>query len=474
VWIHPKRNADIALRAGDQHLTYEALHAKIAEKMFLLNSNTLTGLRIALDVPESFTLIEWTAANWNVGNTVLILDQRLKSEEKELRLKDFSPDMIISNFTRKNTSAVSVFEADIPVYLEDYNIERRYRKGEQEDFHANDWPLLAMYSSGSTGLPKQILRSRCSLEEELIQYGQEPMIPGEDSSVLCLASVSHAFGLLSACIHTLRVGGSIHFPTILNPNELLRQIKQHRITHIYGVLFHFQLLERSLTRLAEIHSPPLCLSSGGLVPLTLFERYQQAGVSIGSQYGMSEVGYIAVDISGNKPGFCGPIAEHHRWQLDEDGQFLIDLQNNPYVKEQPNWQAAEGGGRLLTQDLVSLDSDRHIAIQGRANRQVSIGGIKVNLEEVEQKLSSHPHIDQCCILGVDHPVYGTYLEAYLVWNELGEVPISQLKSWLQEVSADYKIPRTYRVIEEMPMSASGKILRGELLKESLNGYQSTG
>lgn len=107
------------------------------------------------------------------------------------------------------------------------------------------------------------------------------------------------------------------------------------------------------------------------------------------------------------------------------------------------------------------------------NRQVSIGGLKVNLEEVEARLAEHPHIAQCCVVGNMHPVYGTYLEAFVVWNESGELPFTEIKAWLAAGMADYKIPKAISVVQEIPTSPSGKVLRGELIKGSQNDYQTT-
>ncbi len=472
MWIHPKRNADIALQTENYCLTYETLHEQIGHKLYLLNSNALNGLRVALDLPESFTLIQWTGANWLAGNTVLILDQRLKPAEKEWRLRDFSPDIVISCLEQPS-GTMQTFQAEVPVIVEDYNIERRYRS-EQQATIESEQAMLVLYSSGSTGMAKQICRTRSSLEQELTQYAKEPLSPDEHSAVLCMASVTHAYGLLSACFHTLHVGGTVHVPALVKPAELVRIVEQHQITHMYGVLFHYQLLEGSLKKLADTGCKPICLSSGGSLPVALIERYKEAGLSLGNQYGMSELGYIAVDFTGAKPGYAGPVASHHRWSLDETGQLVITLDQSPYSATQQNWQPAPSGGKLLTQDIAVMNEHGHISIQGRVNRQVSVGGLKVDLDEVEQKLATHPHLEGCCVVGMDHPVYGTMIEAFIVWNDNGELPFAELKSWLRIELADYKIPRGFRAVEEIPVSATGKVLRGELIKESWHGYQTTG
>lgn len=143
-------------------------------------------MSIAIDLPESFTLIQWAIANWSVGNTVLILD-RLKEAEKQQRLEHFSPDMIISGFTPPDSNGIPAFRPEVSVQLQDYDIESRYRAVRHV---AEERPLLALYSSGSSGLPKRIVRSRSSLEEEIKQYGLEPHAPEEDSRVLCLVPVT--------------------------------------------------------------------------------------------------------------------------------------------------------------------------------------------------------------------------------------------------------------------------------------------
>lgn len=454
----------------DHSLTYAQLHERIDGCMYVLNSNKLTNMSIAIDLPESFTLIGWVIANWNVGNTVLILDPRLKDAEKRERLERFSPDMIISALTAPNAFGLPVFQPESSVQIQDYDIESRYRTCSRG---AEERPLLALYSSGSSGLPKQVVRSRSSLEEEMKQYGLEPGAPDEESRVLCLVPVSHSFGLLSACLHTLCKGGTVLFPAVSLPKEIVRMIGRYNVTHVYGVRFHYQMIDGELAELAGTNVRPIFLSSGGTLLASLTERYRQFGFTLTEQYGMSEVGYISVDFAGRRRGFAGPIADHHRWRVETDGQLLLELARSPYTGKQSNWTPLGSGGLLYTQDIVELDANHYVSILARANRIVSVGGLKVDLEEVERKLSEHASVNLCCVVGTEHPVYGTFLEAFVEWNENGELPGSELRSWLGLSLADYKIPKAIRTVERIPTSPAGKVLRGELIKERSNERQTT-
>lgn len=473
MWIHAQYNDNPALIFEAHTISYAEMQEKIGHMMLLLNSNQLTGMRMAIDLPDSFTLIQWTIANWNVGNCVMLLDQRLKPSERAWRVADYAPDMIMTSLT-STAGGIQPFQPEVPVQIQDYNIERRYETDGKQETDKDDPMLLVMYSSGSTGIPKRIIRSASSIQAELSQYSGEPHAPEAGSRVLCLAPLTHAYGLLSACLHTLYAGGTVYIPPVLRPLELARLIEAHAITHVFGVQFHYQLLEKAWRHADPPVKPPICVCSGGPLSHELADRYRRLGIRLTEQYGMSEVGYIAVDFTGRASGSVGPIADHHRWRIDDEGQLVLELPRNPYGTSQANWISTDEGGLLETQDLVSLDELHHLTVIGRMNRQVSIGGLKVNLEEIELQLNGHPHIAQCCVVDNAHPVYGTYLEAFIVWNHRGEVPIPELKNWLAAMIADYKIPRMIHVVPDIPTSPSGKILRGELMKGSPNDYQTTG
>jgi|GEM_PF-3128952 len=530
-----------ALRCGGVTVSYGELAGRVADKRSRLEREAAGASRLAIDLPDSFALLEWALAAWTLQTCVLILDQRLTASEKELRLAAFAPDAIIQSaeppaggllalfrhevadriavhdgfaaFRREASAAVAAEAgpdaggaaraadggfAEAAWYAGDGAAhmaggQRERGQGQTECMEQTDWvndgqalqrlepaagqasplPALVLFSSGSTGLPKMIVRTFASLEREWAHYHCEAGAPGADSRVLCLVPVSHSFGMLSATAATLRQGGLVLFAEDPKPQHLLAVLEREAVTHVYGVAFHYQMLARELERRTpELPAKPLLLSSGGPLPAALIAKYGETfGLPLGQQYGMSEVGYIAVDFAGNRPGSVGRLSPHIAAACLEDNQLAISLPQSPYVVEQLNWCAGEGpAGTLLTQDIVRLDEEGYLYIQSRSNDQVSIGGLKVNLQEVESELNKHPLVKESCVVAYEHAVAGSVLEAFVVWREPERPGVfAELGPWLRERMADYKVPRRFRAIERIPVSPAGKINKGELIKECLHG-----
>ncbi|WP_051287220.1 class I adenylate-forming enzyme family protein [Paenibacillus taiwanensis] len=464
-----------AIQVGSWTQSYAELQRAVHDKMELLQSLDNKSGKVALDLPDSGTFLEWALAAWGSEQCIMILDQRLTAAEKEARLQQYRPAVVIGSDTGAGVAPTFQVEVPYQVRLCSEQEEAPDSNTLQETKHHQ--LALVLFSSGSTGIPKLIRRDRASLLTEWSSYSEEEGSPNEHARVLCLVPVSHTFGLVSAVVHTLRCGGTIVFPEMIKPRAIVDQIAEQSITHMYGVAFHYQLLLTELEQRRHMlpGKLPLMLCSGGPLPAQLLQQYEdKLHVGIGQQYGMSEVGYIAVNFRALHPGSVGSIAKHLSWIIDEERQLGIELPCSPYVTQQHNWiphqeassnrvQPAEG--ILLTEDLVSMDESGCLTITGRANDLVSIGGLKVKITEVEHTLRGHPDIHDCCVIALPHPIYGHILEAFIVWGPERWLSFDQLTQWLKQHLADYKIPRKFRVVEHIPTSAAGKILKGQLMKE---------
>ncbi|MFD2670779.1 class I adenylate-forming enzyme family protein [Marinicrinis sediminis] len=506
-----------ALQHGNWSRSYEQLSQGIQQKIARLDELDRRVDKLAVDLPDSPALVEWVYAAASRKLTITILDPRLTEADKQLRLQHFGPDAVVSWQREKEAVAGSIagfypHAADVlslqpvpsmksersahPVKSaktdENEKIEKPAESANQSERAVESsqerpvWETqrdggMVLFSSGSTGMPKSILRPLKAMERELQVYTAEPGAPDADSRVLCLVPLSHSYGLLSATLSTLLQGGTVYFPERLHPGQIAEQIDKDRLTHVYGVAFHYQLLAKGLPerspddRQADAISNLKLLSSGGKLPDALITEYEEKfGWRIGQQYGMSEVGYMAVDFYGEGAGTVGPVARHHQISTRE-GELVIHLPSSPYMEPQPNWEPGESDdqqGVLYTQDLVQFDDMDRLIIAGRVNDQVSVGGLKVRLSEIEAAACSHPLVAQSCVVSTEHAVFGTVLTLFVVWEEACERPMErQLKDWLASRLASYKVPKRIQTTARIPVSPAGKIIKAELLKELKDGTE---
>jgi acyl-coenzyme A synthetase/AMP-(fatty) acid ligase len=142
----------------------------------------------------------------------------------------------------------------------------------------------------------------------------------------------------------------------------------------------------------------------------------------------------------------GVVVREHKGELD------IALEESPYLFDSGGTQYADGW--LHTRDRVTVDGTGAVRVHGRADSLVVIGGLKVDLIEVENVLRRHPAVEQAVL------VHEGVTEAYVALAAGDERPSAEeLLRWCRERLADYKLPRVIRLLESLPRTANGKLVR---------------
>jgi acyl-coenzyme A synthetase/AMP-(fatty) acid ligase len=171
-------------------------------------------------------------------------------------------------------------------------------------------------------------------------------------------------------------------------------------------------------------------------------------VPLGSMYGMTELGVIATDLTGELAPAVEPAPG---MQLRvADGELQVAMPASPYVGliDETRWV----DGWLRTRDAAAMDDQTGlVTILGRLDSQVSIGGLKVDLTEVEQTIGALAEV-AACVVSFDEAI-----EAYLVLTDGAE--LSSVQAALADQLAAYKRPRRIYVLAALPRTATGKNVR---------------
>jgi fatty-acyl-CoA synthase len=109
-----------------------------------------------------------------------------------------------------------------------------------------------------------------------------------------------------------------------------------------------------------------------------------------------------------------------------------------------------------------LDEQGRLFVVGRDDEMIVSGGENVYPIEVEKTLAAHPDVAEAAVLGVDDEQYGQRLAAFVVLAPDASATPDSLKQHVRENLANYKVPREILVLDELPRSSTGKILRNEL------------
>jgi acyl-CoA synthetase (AMP-forming)/AMP-acid ligase II len=119
-------------------------------------------------------------------------------------------------------------------------------------------------------------------------------------------------------------------------------------------------------------------------------------------------------------------------------------------------------GWLMSGDLGYLDADGHLWIVGRQKEMIIRGGHNVVPGEVEAALFEHPAVAEAAVAGIPHPVLGEDVGAWVVLRETTD--LDQLRGFLLERLADYKVPRRITVLDALPRNESGKVVKSLLVQ----------
>jgi acyl-coenzyme A synthetase/AMP-(fatty) acid ligase len=429
-------DAEVCLRLGDA-IDRATLRRAVDDRVAALAAAGLrSGGSVALHLPPSFTYIANLLAAWRIGAQVSLLDHRLTPYEVDHTLSRLGPQVLVTT------------DGSVPGGLRVYH-DVAERLVPRDGRPADTDHVLLQLSSGSTGPSKVIGRTADSLVAEVRRYAQMDGVPLGGERVVLLASIVHVLGLVGGLLYCLHAGVELVLPDRLTGDAVLRAVEGGSApTTIIGVPFHIELL-------ASVERPPALpqlkrMTTGGeLVRAEVSRRFvDRYGVILGNMYGMTEVGVIATDLYGRTRPAVSPapgIAVR-----EQGGELLIGLPSSPYVglADPTRWV----DGWLHTRDAGTVDPETGLVrILGRLDSQVSVGGLKVDLTEVEHALAGLPGVQAAVV------TYDGGIEAFAVIPD--PVAAANVERDLAERLAAYKRPRTIHVVDQLPRTATGKLVR---------------
>ena len=401
---------------------------------------TAAGLRrggsIALNLPPSLAFVVSLLAAWRIGVQTALLDHRLTPYEIDRALQRLAPQVVVTAAQLGGGALRGYHDVHVQVSV--------YPGHPAATPHA-----LVQLSSGSTGPSKVIGRTAADLIAELDRYTRIDGVPRSGERIVSLASMVHVLGLVGGLLYGLHAGVQLAIPGRMTPNGILAAVAESpEPTTLLGVPFHLELL-------ASVTAPPPLpqltgMTTGGeLVRAQVHDAFvDRYGVRLGNMYGMTEVGVIATDLFGRDRPAVTPAPGLRLREVD--GELQIAMPHSPYLgqADPTRWR----DGWLRTKDAGSVDPRTGLVrVHGRRDSQVSVGGLKVDLTEVEHTLADLPEVAAAVV------VHGAAIEAYVVLHDSGDAV--RVEQRLADRLAAYKRPRTLHVVDELPRTATGKLVR---------------
>ncbi len=370
-------------------------------------------------------------------------------------------------------------EAELDYCLEDCGAVRVLRDGDQlpdgpEHLGALDLderePSLMLYTSGTTGRPKGVPRShRADRAGGLSQALQHGYLAWDRT--LGVMPLYHTMGIHSLlAMH--HVGGCFLSMPRWDAAQALRLIEEERITSLYlaPTLFH-DLVHHPDAAQRDLSSVRALSYAGAAMTAALVERCAAVfdpEVFV-NHYGSTEVYTFSIGPDQRrKPGCAGRPALNVRLEL-VDGEVCADLAGDEAFAGY--WRRPDADAKVIrdgwyhTGDIARVDEDGDLWIEGRTDDMIVSGGENVHPLEVENVLARHAGVVEVAVVGARDDRLGQRVVAVIV----GAATAEELDAYcLGSELARFKRPREYRFVDELPKSASGKILRRELREDEVN------
>src|SRR6056297_93882 len=448
------------------------------------------GSTIALmspNIPE-FAIVFHGAAV--AGVAVSTINPTYTAEEVNFQLRDSGSTLLITIAMFAETAAAAAADSpvteifvigDAPEGMASFT-DLMGAPIEQVDVDPDEQIVVLPYSSGTTGFPKGVMLTHRNLVANLVQC--EDALEVEDGEVvLAVLPFFHIYGMQVLMNFFLSRGSTIVTVPRFDLEQSLGLIQEHRITRLFAVppivlalAKHPMVSDFDLSSLKQVFSGAAPL--GAELALAAADRID---CEVVQGYGMTEMSPVShvTRMGGFKPGTCGVTVANTECRIvdsengDDQGvggvgelwvrgpQVMKGYLNNPEATA----QTIDAEGWLHTGDVGFIDEDGHLTIVDRVKELIKFKGFQVAPAELEALLLTHPAIADAAVIGVPDDEAGERPRAFIVVKPDAEVSIQEITDFTAEHVATYKVVHDVVFTDEIPKSASGKILR-RVLREA--------
>lgn len=349
----------------------------------------------------------------------------------------------------------------------------------------NDLGLI-LYTAGTTGVSKGVMESHRN-----ILACTFPTIPvydlTEKDTSLQIMPMFHCSGYCLVQLPILAAGGTVVHVPLFNPEHCAHWVREHEVSIIFAPpTFYVGLLNNAEFNKHGYPSLRITLSCGGPQPEPVRTKWEKTtGRQLWDGYGMTETmcqGASVLSMPNKyRPGAIGSAFNCEVKVVDDQGEMVprrkagelmmrgVGIAEGYWRKPEETEKAFVADGWLHSGDAGYMDEDGFVYFVDRYKDIIVASGYNVAPAEVEAALMSHPAVREAAVIGVPDEYRGETIKAFISLTDnaktVGEGEqqlIEDILSYCKEHLATFKLPRAIEVLEEIPKSAVGKVLRRQL------------
>ena len=343
---------------------------------------------------------------------------------------------------------------------------------------------VILYTSGTTGQPKGAELSHSNLVLNALTCNRLfGSVPGTDVHLVTLP-LFHSFGSTVQMNAGFSMGATLVLLPRFDPDAAIGLLQSEEVTFFAGVPTMWWGLLGALSEGVDVEriarNLRIGVSGGASLPVEIIKDVKEKlGVTVLEGYGLSETSPVATFSDPDRdprPGSIGiPIWGVECKLIDDDwgtiedadqiGEIAIRGHNimKGYLNRPDATAEVMRDGWFRSGDLARRDEDGFYYIVDRSKDMIIRGGYNVYPREIEEVLMTHPDVSLAAVVGVPHESHGEEVKAFVIRTEGAKTTEDELVAWGKEQMASYKYPRIVAFIDSLPMTATGKILKRELV-----------
>jgi fatty-acyl-CoA synthase len=460
------------------------------------------GDRLAVSLPNWYETVVIFFAAAKIGATLVPFNPNYKAHEVNHILRNSEPKAaIVSEEFERNTGikealfmvpeifTVRFNWGDLPSYQDLMGTESI--ETVESDIDVNNDIFCILYTSGTTGVPKGVMIPYRSVVQSANVMGEE--LYWSEKDVLILPSpLFHIFGMAVNLFCAIFAGTRIVLLEKFNPRETLHLIEKEKVTILNGVPTMFiKLLETedfasynlSTLRTGVVGASPIPASK-------VKEIRDRLGINLCQSFGITEtVSVTLTPYDDNEknitetlgkplPGVKLRIVDEHRQPLSagEKGEIAIKsfgTMKGYYKLPEQTASVIDHEGWYYTGDLGILDDQGYLKFIGRKKEMIIRGGFNIYPQEIEAVLAKHPIVVDSAVIGLPDETLGEIVCAVVQLKSGEQSNEEEIKSYLKEHIAIFKVPGKVIFKDKFPVTASGKIMKLKLREEIGNTMSKT-
>jgi len=491
-----KQGRKTALFVGDEKIRYRELLKRVDTFAGFLHARGIKeGDRVAIFLRNSPEYIVTLFALSKLGAIAVPINTFLKSEELYYILKDSGATLLIaSTIYEKVVHGAQVEDlCSLLVWEGGLQVSSAFNVSFEEALEAKleampvmkalDDTAVIIYTSGTTGNPKGAMLSYKNIFSNC-ESGADLMNITDRDRVVVFLPMFHSFTLSIGVLLFLYIGGSIVLVKSIQPfNNIFKQVLLKRVTIFIGIPDVYNALSKAklpwyfmwFNNLRVFISGAAALQEQTLASMS--EKFKKVVLLEG--YGLSEAAPAvcvnpmekpkARSVGPALPGYEIKVVDESMVELPsgEVGDIITTGDNimQGYLNRPEATAATIINGWLLTGDMGYMDEDGYLYIVDRKKDLIISKGINIYPREIEEVIDRFEGVAASAVVGIPDEKSGEIPVAYIELEEsIDTIDEGTLRAYLREHLADFKLPKSHHIVDELPKNATGKVLK-RVLKE---------